>query len=312
MDIFRTIVEIEKSDTQITPQSKLFLCGSCFSINIGQKFQKTGFHTLYNPFGTLYNPHSIHACLQRIINKQFFTSDDFFFANRRWQSYQLHSDYSGTQLPAALEKINTTIQQAHQHLKNSQFAFITLGSAFVFELTQTQQIVANCHKQHARLFKRYMLKHRQIIQILTNIITEIRHFNPQIKIIFTVSPVRHWRDGAQGNQASKARLISALYELRQNTYIHYFPSYEIVMDELRDYRFYADDMLHIAPLAEEYIWKKLQQTFFSPQAKQYAVEMLKIHKALNHIPTNPQSEEYRQFLNKIHRRRQEIIKKYQK
>ena len=311
MTKFRTPVEIQEHTHKITPKSGIFLCGSCFSINMGKKFRNAGFNTLYNPFGTLYNPISILQCLTRIYEEKKFDKNDFFFINNRWQSYELHGDYAGIDLGNTLNKINQSIKTSHQFLKDASFAFITLGSAFVFELIEKNTIVANCHKQANHLFRRKILSEATIFKTLLEIIKKVESINPAIEIIFTVSPVRHWRDGAIANQASKSRLISSLYELGQKTKAAYFPSYEIIMDELRDYRFYTEDMLHINSTSENYIWQKLQESYFNSQSKQFIQETEKIYKALNHKVINPNSNEYLKFKDKTWQKIKLLEKKYQ-
>lgn len=307
---FRTSVEIQGNTRRISPQSGIFLCGSCFSINMGEKFRNAGFNTLYNPFGTLYNPVSILQCLSRIHDEKLFDKNDFFYANNRWQSYELHGDYAGTDFQDILNKINQSIKNSHQFLKEASFAFITLGSAFVFKLIENNTIVANCHKQANQLFHREILSEVIVLETLKGIIKKLKNINPDIEIIFTVSPVRHWRDGAIANQASKSRLISSLYELTQKNKAAYFPSYEIVMDELRDYRFYAEDMLHINTTAQNYIWQKLQECYFDSLGKQFVQETEKIYKDLTHRPLNPNSNEYLKFKDKTRQKIKSLEKKY--
>jgi len=311
MTKFRTSIEIQEYTHKISPKSGVFLCGSCFSINMGEKFRNAGFNTLYNPFGTLYNPISIFQCLTRIHDEKKFNKNDFFFANNRWQSYELHGDYAGTDLENTLNKINQSIKTSHQFLKDASFAFITLGSAFVFKLIEKNTIVANCHKQANHLFRREILSEAIVFETLSGIIKKLKNINPSIEIIFTVSPVRHWRDGAIANQASKSRLISSLYELSSKNNANYFPSYEIIMDELRDYRFYAEDMLHINSTAENYIWQKLQESYFNSQSKQFVQETEKIYKALNHRVINPNSDEYLKFKKKTWQKIKSLEQKYQ-
>jgi len=311
MTKFRTSIEIQEYTHKISPKSGVFLCGSCFSINMGEKFRNAGFNTLYNPFGTLYNPISILQCLTGIHDEKKFDKNDFFFANNRWQSYELHGDYAGTDLENTLNKINQSIKTSHQFLKDASFAFITLGSAFVFKLIEKNTIVANCHKQANHLFRREILSEAIVFETLSGIIKKLKNINPSIEIIFTVSPVRHWRDGAIANQASKSRLISSLYELSSKNNANYFPSYEIIMDELRDYRFYVEDMLHINSTAENYIWQKLQESYFNSQSKQFVQETEKIYKALKHKVINPNSEEYLKFKKKTWQKIKSLEQKYQ-
>ncbi len=307
---FRTEIEIAKFEHEIKPKSKLFLCGSCFTQNIGQKFTESNFDVLYNPFGILYNPHSIANCIHRIAEQSYFSEADFFHTANRWQSYELHSDYAAKGQTETIERINRSIEKANQQLKEAEFIFLTFGSSFVFELISNQQIVANCHKQAAKLFRSRFLSQGEIQAALQKSINDLKKLNQKASIIFTVSPVRHWRDGAFGNQISKSNLFTALYKFTENRQVTYFPAYEILMDELRDYRYYADDMLHLSNLAIEYIWQQMQATYFSAEAMSFYVEIQKIKKAVQHRPINPQSEAYKQFKANTLEQIQKLAKKY--
>jgi len=300
-----TEVEIDKSAWHILPNHLLYFCGSCFSSNIGEKFSDYGFQTRINTLGILFNPASVKNCFSYIVEEKKFTEKDFFLSKNIWYSYQLHSQHAGTNLPSVIEKVNLNIKEHRDFLLNADFIFITLGTSFVFEVNETKQVAANCHKQDARIFERRLLSVAETQQNIGETISLIRKLNNKAHIIATVSPIRHWRDGALQNQVSKSHLFAALYPLIQQKELFYFPSYEIMMDELRDYRFYNNDLIHLNTLAIDYIWEKLKQTYFTEYTLEYISEISKILKFIQHRPFNPHSLEYAISLNKI----QENLKK---
>ena len=306
----QTEIELFKSPFQINPQSAIFLCGSCFTDNIGEQFKKNGFSTSINPYGVLFNPVSIEKCLDNIVNERVFTASDFFISNELWNSYDLHSQFSSINLDESLKNINDTVIQQNIFLKQANFAFLTFGTSFVFEHVEGKRLVANCHKQASKLFSRNLLSVEQIKESIDKSIRHLKTINPTIKIVLTISPVRHWRDGAFQNQVSKSHLFTALYQIVSTNKAVYFPSYELVMDEMRDYRFYADDMLHINKLAIEYIWEKLVYVFFSKSSLEFTKEVQKIEKTLNHKPFNKQNSNYKDLLFKNIEKLISLEKKY--
>lgn len=305
-----TDVTIEKSTRQILPQHRLYFCGSCFSNNIGEKFLTYGFQTRINTLGILFNPSSITNCFNYLAEEKKFISSDFFLSKEIWYSYLLHSQHSGTELNKVIEKVNLSIKEDRDFLIQADFIYITLGTSFVFELRDTNQVVANCHKQDAQLFQRRLLSVTETQEKLSETIAQIRKLNVKAQIIATVSPIRHWRDGALQNQVSKSHLFAALYPLIQEGQMHYFPSYEIMMDELRDYRFYNSDMIHLSETAIDYIWDKLKQTYFNEQSFEYIKELSNIIKFTDHKPFNPHSGEYKLSVKKIYENLKKTAQKY--
>ena len=245
------------TSSAIDYNSRVILLGSCFSDNIGQKLSYHKFQSVLNPFGTLFHPKAIESVIHNAITNKEYTEEDLFFFNERWQSFTAHSKLSFSSKEETLNQLNKASELINTALKNSTHIIITLGTSWVYRFLKTSQIVANCHKVPQHKFKKELLPVAEINKSLSSIISQIREVNPSINFIFTVSPVRHLKDGFIENQQSKSHLISALHQiipLHKNTF--YFSSYEIMMDELRDYRFYKEDMIHPNLLAINYIWEK--------------------------------------------------------
>ena len=274
------------------------MLGSCFAENIGARLESERFNVDINPFGTLYNPSSIAEALRMLANHKEFNLCDLFEHEGAFHSFSHHSRFSSTSANDCLEKINSRIYKSSTLLKSATILVITFGTSFVYRLKGDGRIVANCHKLPERMFERERLSTDEIVTDWMRLLDELWAVNGDLKIIFTVSPIRHWRDGAHENQLSKATLLLALDELQKHypNRIGYFPAYEIMMDELRDYRFYADDMIHPSPLAIDYIWQKFSDCFLSKETKNLLTEWSEIKKALQHKPFRPQSEAYKQFM----------------
>jgi len=297
MQQFRTIIQIPESKFKIDYSKNLFFIGSCFTENIGNKFNNLLFNTDINPFGIIYNPISIANSFEILINEKKFTSEDIFFHNQTYQSFFHHSRFSNSDKDLCLNNINKKIEDSTNFLKTTNIIFVTFGTAFIYNLLSTNQTVSNCHKLAAQNFEKKLLSVEEIVKSYKNLLDKLINLNPNIKIVFTVSPIRHWNDGAVANQLSKATLIVAinqLLDIYQNA--NYFPSYEIVMDELRDYRFYADDMLHISQVAIDYIYEKFTETYFDKKTFQITNEISKLLKAKEHRPFDKNSEGYKKFL----------------
>ena len=311
MEKFRTEVTVEPFQHKIEPHTKVMFVGSCFASNIGNKLNDCKFDASVNPFGVIYNPISVATTLTSIINNKKYTNSDLRYYNDLWLSFDHHSSFSNPDESTCLQHINKNCQSAHNYLNQCEFVFITFGSAWVYQLKETNQIVSNCHKYPANCFNRYMLNIDEIADTYTTLLKQLHEFNPNIKVIFTVSPVRHWKDGAHGNQISKSTLLMAIDSLcKLFEKCHYFPAYELLMDDLRDYRFYADDMLHPSPSAIEYVWQKFEQCFFSDNTLEYKKEMLNLTKALNHKATNVNSESHQIFLKNQLKKIENYILKY--
>jgi hypothetical protein len=287
------------------------LVGSCFSENIGDKFNYFKFDSLQNPFGILYHPKAIENLILNAINEKVYDGTDVFYYNERWHSFDAHSDLSSTSKEDILGNLNGAINQTYQQINRSSHIIITLGTAWSYRHIDTDALVANCHKIPQKKFLKEIQSVKAIIESLEAIIALIRSVNPKVAFIFTVSPVRHIKDGFVENTQSKSHLITAIHqvvEAREN--IYYFPSYEIMMDELRDYRFYAEDMLHPNEIAIDYIWECYKSVWISSEANNTMHEVDSIQKVLNHKPFNPESEAYKVLLEQLEKRKNDLNSKF--
>jgi hypothetical protein len=260
----QTIIDIPKPAFQISHKDRLMFVGSCFADNIGQKFTTSGFQTLVNPFGTIYNPASIATLLLRCISERECT-EIFPDDQGVWHSWLHHSRFSAPSSKELQQRIAQATHEATVFLANASVLCVTLGTAYIYRLESNGMLVSNCHKQPDQLFRRERMTPYDIVDQWQILLQLLQALNPELRIIITVSPIRHKRDGLHANQISKGILLQAADEIcTANTDLcTYFPSYEIMLDELRDYRFYADDMIHPSELAIEYIWQRLQQTYMN-------------------------------------------------
>nr|WP_320117509.1 GSCFA domain-containing protein [uncultured Marinifilum sp.] len=307
MDQFRTQIEIPKSDFKISYHSKILMLGSCFVENIGSILNKNKFNISVNPFGIVYNPFSVANCIKFLIENKIFTEENLNFANNLYFSYYHHGSFSNNKLEDCLENINSKRQSASLDLAGADILCITFGTSWVYELIDSGLVVSNCHKQLASSFHRYRLNVDEIVKLYKELILSLSLFNPHLKIIFTISPIRHWKDGANGNQLSKATLLLAVEQLVQLfDHVSYFPSYEIVMDELRDYRFYDEDMIHLNSTAVNYIWSRFINTFLDDETLVQMKKIKKIISAAGHRPFNPHSESHQKFLANTYRKMEDL------
>ena len=296
MNTFRTVIDTPQSSFQIDHQRKLLLMGSCFAENIGETLEKYKFPITYNPFGIIYNPISVKNSLELLIKQKKFTKTNLIQTSGLWTSFSHHSKFSSSNLNECLEIINNSIISSSNHLKNTDYLFITFGSSYVYKYKKTGKIVSNCHKIPAKEFERYRLSVSEIIKEYDQLIKKLRSYNKKLKLIFTVSPIRHWKDGAIDNQISKSILLVAIDELKsKHNHVEYFPAYEIMMDELRDYRFYAVDMLHPSQTAINFIWEKFKETYINEKSYNILNDLNKLNSAIDHRPFNPKSEAHIKF-----------------
>lgn len=295
-----TKVELPLSRYEIKHSDMLMLIGSCFAENIGNKLSGNKFMCDRNPFGILYNPMSIHEALTRMVDNKLYEPSELMESGGQWFSIMHHSSFSALSMEECLQNINSRILEGHKNLERIDWLILTFGTSRVYRWNEDGRIVGNCHKLSSKLFTREQLEIDDIVQNYNRLISRIKEINPQIKVIFTVSPIRHAKDGMHGNQINKSVLLIAIDKIcSQMDNCHYFPSYEIMMDELRDYRYYADDMLHPSQLAVEYIWEKFSETYFRKPTMDIMKDYDEIRRGLNHKPFNPQSETYRSFLSQI-------------
>ena len=270
-----TRIDIPESEWKMKTGAKVLLVGSCFADEIGEKMVRGGFEAMVNPFGTLYNPASIAASLLRSISEKEYTADSVELiqseSDGMWHSWMHHSSFSSLDVATLVERINGTTHCVADFLREADVLIVTMGTAIIYRLKETGMLVANCHKQLDSLFVRERLNSYDIVDQWEMLLQLLESVNPKLKVIFTVSPIRHKRDGYHVNQVSKGILLQGVDEIvngkSSNSQCFYFPSYEIMMDELRDYRFYADDMIHPSEKAVEYIWQRFQDTYFDNKTK---------------------------------------------
>jgi lysophospholipase L1-like esterase len=299
---FSTKIPIPKSSHPIDYNSVIVSLGSCFAVNMADKFDYFKFSNSCNPFGILFHPLAINEIIRRIVSGEPFADKDVFMHNGLWHSFDVHSDRSHPDKKTLVRDLNTRLQSAKQQIKKATHVIITYGTAWAYREKQSDQLVANCHKVPQSHFEKELLTVENIQNAIRQTEALVQKVNPKCTIIFTVSPVRHIKDGFAENQRSKAHLIAALYHQLEQTSLcaEYFPSYEIMMDELRDYRFYAEDMLHPSPTAVDYIWQRFSETYISKDSFGVMEEISSIQKALQHKPFHPDSESHTQFLSKLH------------
>jgi len=308
----QTQISISKETINpISYHSKILLMGSCFSENMGLKLSYYKFQSSQNPFGILFHPKAIENLITNAINEKSYTEDDVFFLNERWHCFDAHSSLSSSNKNDLLSHLNAQLKTTKKKLQEANHIVITLGTSWVYRFIETDTIVANCHKVPQKKFLKEILTVDEIVASLEAILVLIKLANPKASVLFTISPVRHLKDGFTQNQQSKSHLISAIHQVvepRNNT--HYFPSYEIMMDELRDYRFYAEDMIHPNQTAINYIWKKFENSWFSDESKVIMKEVSSIQNGINHRAFNPDSNEHQQFLNVLKNRIKKLQEKY--
>lgn len=310
--ILQTQIPIAKEKyNPITYDSKILLFGSCFSENIGNKLAYFKFQSEQNPFGILFHPKTIENLITNAINEKEYTENDVFFFNERWHSFDTHSSLSSPDKNELLNNLNQQITTTNQHLENASHIIITLGTSWIYRFIETDTIVANCHKIPQKKFLKELLSVAEITKSLEAIIALVKSVNKKANILFTVSPVRHLKDGFIQNQQSKSHLISAIHQVVEpKNYTHYFPSYEIMMDELRDYRFYAEDMIHPNQTAIKYIWEKFTDSWISEDSKETMKEVSTIQNGINHRPFNSSSKEHQLFLKNLSIKKNELQQQF--
>ena len=300
---FRTQIPISKSQNPIDYNSQIMSLGSCFAENMAEKFEYFKFPNIVNPFGIIFNVVSIEKIILRIVNQELFTEKDIFFYNEQWHCYEVHSDLSHENKEVFLRNLNQILKSTNQQIINSTHFIITYGTSWVYKNTETNEIVANCHKIPQKHFSKEILSIETTQKSIENTILLIQSVNSNAQFIFTVSPVRHIKDGFVDNNVSKAHLICAIYKTLSVpnfvSKVTYFPSYEIVLDELRDYRFYKQDMLHPNPIAIDYVWERFVETSISETSISIMDEVGNIQKMISHKSLNTQSVTNQEFKIKI-------------
>jgi hypothetical protein len=297
MDFRRELI-VRSFTEKISIKDPIMLVGSCFSDNLGEKLKHNRFNVMINPSGIMFNPVSITRSLTSCITGHPYNSSMIFKTQEWWTSWDHHTRFSHADPDALLAMMNSALKEAHDFLKETKWLIITLGSAWVYQL-DNGDVVANCHKVPTDKFRKKLLAVEDVLSSLDNLIHRLFIYNPGIKIMFTISPVRHLRDGFVENNRSKAVLIQAVHHLVDKfSNLFYFPSYELVIDDLRDYRFYAEDMVHPNYQATEYVWQKFVDACMDGGTLNVMKEINLINAAKAHKPFQPQSEAHRKFRKK--------------
>lgn len=292
----RTETEIPESGLIIGYDTPVMFIGSCFAGEIGRMFSEGKMDVMVNPFGVMYNPLSTARALEIIMDGKPFEEDDLYFFEDRYLSFQHDTAFSSRNISTSLSRINNSILNAKKFLRKASVIFITFGTAWAFRLKEDNEIVANCHKIPAARFSRQLLDVSEIVDRWKSISVKIKEFNPGINLVFTVSPVRHLKDGSHGNQVSKSSLILAINKLlSENNELTYFPSYEIILDDLRDYRYYKKDMVHPSETAIEYIWEIFSKVYFRQETIDLYKRVVKITGACRHRLTDSDSQSMHRF-----------------
>lgn len=309
---FRTIVDIPVSSERIDHSTQMMLIGSCFTENIGKRLLRSLFKADLNPFGILYNPFSVSSAIKRLLSATSFSEDELLFNNGLYHSLLHHGHFSSTEKEQCLQNITDRFEKGVENMRQADLLLITFGSAYVYQWKETGDIVGNCHKFPSDRFRRFRLSVDDVTAEWAELIPKLTALRPDMKLLFTVSPVRHWKDGAHENQLSKSVLHLAIDNLQQlfPQHVRYFPAYEVILDELRDYRFYEDDMMHPSSFAVEYLWQRFGDTFFSSDTRKIVEEWEPIRKALEHRPLYPDTQTYQKFLQDTMIKMENFRKKY--
>ena len=313
---FKLTLASKRSENSIGYRDNLFLIGSCFSENMGAKLNTHLFKVFENPHGVLFNPISVAQSLSDCINNKQYAEADLFQLNEVWNSWNHHSRYSGITTKDAVEKINNSITKAHSFLKTADHIVITLGSAWVYQLNSQSpftagQVVANNHKAPASWFDKHLMKPGALTILLKKMVADLLQFNAHLQIIFTISPVRHLREGLVENNRSKAVLIQAVHEIVDSTEnVAYFPSYEYVIDDLRDYRFYAEDLVHPNYAASNYVWEKWVETYMNEETQNIMKQVAELQLAMQHKPFFAGSTQHKEFLQNCIAKSERLLSLY--
>ena len=310
---FTTPTDIQPLSRRIGHDARLLVMGSCFAEHMGTRLQQMKWRAVVNPFGVLYNPLSITEALGRLIDAHRYGEDELVeFPDGGWSTWLHHSRYSHPDRRAALDAINNSMEAAAGMLAQADWLVLTLGTAWVYRLKEDGRVVGNCHKVPEREFVRQRLSVDEIVETFVALLDRLWSINPGARVLLTVSPVRHLKDGLHGNQLSKATLLLAVDELcrRMPERCVYFPAYEVLMDELRDYRFYAEDMAHPSKQAVDYVWERFVEHCTDEAAHTFMAEGSKVCRALEHRPFKPDSEQYRAFVRQNMLKIAELKEKY--
>lgn len=306
-----TSFEIPEGGKKIDFQRAVLSIGSCFSTMIGEKLAERKFPVLNNPFGTIFNPVSMAQLMEDALLEMPINTDMILIRDGLYLHFGMHSDVAAYSVDSLERLIHKKQQHTRQVLENASHLLITFGTSFVYEFGESGQIVANCHKQPSSLFEKRLLHPDEIQKVFSSFFNILREINPYIEVVLTVSPVRHTKDGIPENQLSKSILRLAAHDLSETyDFVTYFPSYEIMIDELRDYRFYKEDMIHPSAQAEEFIWERFKQAWVDPQTFGLIQEFEAIKRDLSHRPFNPDSPAHMKFLDNLQKRLERYSKDF--
>jgi hypothetical protein len=298
MEKFRTEVKIAPADHKISHRSGIMMIGSCFTENIGARLIEHKFDIDINPFGIVYNPLSVNQNLEAILSGKKYTAPDLYKYQDTWISFDHHSRFSFSEPEVCLREINKRIENSHYRIRTINYLIITFGTSWIYRIAESGRLVSNCHKIPTSFFNRQMVKTDDIIPVYEKLIKNLIKINPGLRIIFTVSPIRHWKDGPVQNTVSKSILILTIHEiLKLFNCTEYFPAYEIALDDLRDYRYYEEDMIHPNSQMTGYIWEKFSQAYFSNETLRAMKDIAKLKSALKHRPFQPGTPKHIEFLN---------------
>ena len=305
-----TKVSLPEYPFRLDHHSNILMMGSCFTDHIGQQLKKYLFPVCINPFGVIYNPLSVKKGLLSLLNREAYTADDLQKHHELWFSFDHYTGFSSPDRELALQNINKSFSIAKSFLQTTRYLVITLGTAWVYRYKATGEVVCNCHKIPSSRFLRSRLSVDEIITAYQSLLPALWDKDPDLNVILTVSPIRHWKDGANGNQLSKATLLLAIDQLIEqfSAHLFYFPSYEIVMDELRDYRYYGEDLLHLSATATKYIWDKFRESCIGVPSVKIMEELEKLLRMSSHRTRHAATNSHRDMVQKreqYHRKLQE-------
>jgi hypothetical protein len=309
----QTQVPIVSSPYPIGYHSEILLLGSCFANHIGSKLAHHKFKTTLNPFGILFHPVSIANLVVRVLKDQKFTEEDLFLHQEQWHSFEVHSELSRSSKVELLHTLNKQLELFKQKISSGTHLILTLGTSWGYEQKANGKWVANCHKLPQKVFKKLLSSPSEVLDSLTTLLTNIRLLNPDMALCLTISPVRHLKDGFVENQRSKAHLVAAVHQMLQSVSpqkVYYFPAYELMMDELRDYRFYESDMVHPNALAVDYIWEKFMGSCISNDVMGTMEAVSEVQKGLAHKAFNPTSKQHQEFEMALQRKIKGLTKTY--
>jgi len=302
-----TPIKLSRQNPPINYSSKVLLLGSCFAQNMGAKLEYYKFQQCTNPFGILFHPVAIEKLITRAVNQTWFTSKDVFLQNEQWHCFLAHSKLSNTSEEDLISALNSALEKLRFSLLEASHVVFTFGSAWVYKHLEKDAIVANCHKVPQKEFVKQLLSPDDVSDVLLGIETKLRTINPTCSIINTVSPVRHIKDGLIANSRSKAHLIAGVQEIVSPEKLnYYFPSYEIMMDELRDYRYYKEDLIHPNQTAIHLIWEKFLSSWVASETFEIQKKIAVIQNGLLHIPFNENSKAHIHFKKDLETKISEI------